>query len=157
MDLLLSGRRALVFGSSAGLGRAIAAGLVAEGAAVVVTSRDASKAAAVASEIGAAGSVGVDLSVAGAGAAAVAEAAAILGGLDVVIVNTGGGKPGPIMATDGADDAAYASMLRSALEVSRAAAPLVTAGDEPGRLVFLTARSIVEAPNRITSPVVGFW
>jgi 3-oxoacyl-[acyl-carrier protein] reductase len=145
MDLFLSGRRALVFGSSAGLGRAIAAGLVAEGAAVVVTSRDAGKAAAVATEIGAAGSVGVDLSVAGAGAAAVAEAASILGGLDVVIVNTGGGKPGPIMATDGADDAAYASMLRSALEVSRAAAPLITTGDEPGRLVFLTARSIVEA------------
>lgn len=145
MDLQLDGRRALVFGSSAGIGRACAAGLVAEGAAVVVTSRDPERAASVAAEIGATGSVGVDLAVAGAGARAVADAAALLGGLDVVIVNTGGGKPGPIMATDGADDAAYASMLRSALEVARAAAPLITAGAEPGRMVFLTARSIVEA------------
>lgn len=145
MDLHLTGRRALVFGSSAGLGRAVAAGLAAEGAAVVVTSRDADRAAATAAEVGAAGSVAVDLAVAGDGRRAVADAAALLGGLDIVIVNTGGGKPGPIMATDGADDAAYASMLRSALEVARAAAPWITGGDEPGRMLFLTARSIVEA------------
>ena len=54
-----------------------------------------------------------------------AEAVAALGGLDIVIVNTGGGKPGPILATDGADDAAYAAMLRPVLEISRAAAPHV--------------------------------
>lgn len=145
MDLHLTGRRALVLGSSSGIGRAVAAGLAAEGAAVIVTSRDAAKAAAVAAEIGAAGSVAIDLTVAGDGARAVAEAAAILGGLDIVIVNTGGGKPGPIMATDGADDAAYASMLRPALEVARAAAPWITDAATPGRMVFLTARSIVEA------------
>jgi 3-oxoacyl-[acyl-carrier protein] reductase len=145
MDLGLDGRRALVFGSSAGIGRALAATLAAEGAAVVVTSRDAAKAAAVAAEIGAAGSVEVDLTRPGAGAQAVAAAASILGGLDICVVNTGGGKPGPIMATDGADDAAYQSMLRPALEVSRAAASLITDPDRPGRLLYLTARSIVEA------------
>lgn len=145
MDLGLQGRRALVFGSSSGIGRAVAAGLVAEGAMVVVTSRDTDKAAAVASEIGAAGSVAVDLTVPGEGARAVADAAGILGGLDICVVNTGGGKPGPIMATDGADDAAYQAMLRPALEVSRAAAPLITDPDRPGRLLYLTARSIVEA------------
>ena len=52
--------------------------------------------------------------------------------------------PGPILATDGHDDAAYHSMLRPALEVSRAAAPHLTA-DGKGRLVFMTARSVVEA------------
>lgn len=145
MDLHLTGRRALVLGSSSGLGRAVAEGLVAEGAAVVVTSRDAEKAAAVAGEIGAAGSVAIDLTVAGDGARAVAAAVAVLGGLDIVIVNTGGGKPGPILATDGADDAAYAAMLRPALEVARAAAPHVCDAANPGRMVFLTARSIVEA------------
>ena len=60
------------------------------------------------------------------------------------MVNTGGGTPGPILATDGADDAAYQSMLRPVLEISRAAAPHVTAGGR-GRLVYLTARSVVEA------------
>ena len=75
----------------------------------------------------------------------VADAAALLGGLDICVVNTGGGKPGPILATDGADDAAYASMLRPVLEITRAAAPLVTDPGRPGRLVYLTARSVVEA------------
>ncbi len=145
MELGLAGRRALVFGSSSGIGRAVAAGLVAEGAMVVVTSRDAGKAAAVAAEIGAAGSVAVDLTVPGDGARAVADATALLGGLDICVVNTGGGKPGPIMATDGADDGAYQAMLRPALEVSRAAAPLLVDADRPGRLLYLTARSIVEA------------
>ena len=144
MDLGLSGARALVLGSSSGLGKAVAAGFAAEGAAVVVSGRDVDKVAAAAAETGAAAGIPADLTVAGEGARLVAEAAAALGGLDICIVNTGGGKPGPIMATDGADDAAFASMLRPALEVSRAAAPLLAA-DGRGRLLFLTARSILEA------------
>ncbi len=144
MDLGLSGARALVLGSSSGLGKAVAAGLAAEGAAVVVTGRDVDKVAAAATESGAVAGIPADLTVAGEGARLVAEASAALGGLDVCIVNTGGGKPGPIMATDGADDAAFASMLRPALEVARAAAPLLAAGGR-GRLLFLTARSILEA------------
>ena len=74
----------------------------------------------------------------------VADAVDALGGLDIVVVNTGGGTPGPILSTDGHDDAAYHSMLRPVLEISRAAAPHVTAGGA-GRLVYLTARSVVEA------------
>lgn len=144
MDLGLAGRRALVFGSSSGLGRAIAETLVGEGAHVAVVSRDLDRARAAAAETGAAAAVRADLTVEGDGAAAVAEAAEALGGLDICVVNTGGGTPGPILATDGADDAAYRSMLRPVLEVSRAVAPFVTAGGH-GRLVYLTARSVVEA------------
>jgi NAD(P)-dependent dehydrogenase (short-subunit alcohol dehydrogenase family) len=36
-------------------------------------------------------------------------------------------------------------MLRPVLEISRAAAPLVTNPERPGRLVYMTARSMVEA------------
>lgn len=144
MDLGLTGKRALVFGSSSGLGRAVAARLAEEGASVVVTSRNAERAATTATGVGAVAAVVGDLTEAGTGARMVIEAADALGGLDIVVVNTGGGTPGPITATDGADDAAYRSMLRPALEISRAAAPLITA-DGAGRLVFLTARSVVEA------------
>ncbi len=147
MDLGLTGRRALVLGSSSGLGRAVAASLATEGAAVAVVSRDADRAAQAQADTGAAVALVGDLSEPGTGARLVADAVAALGGLDIVVVNTGGGKPGPITETDGADDAAYHSMLRPVLEVSRAAAPHVTAGGaaNPGRLVYLTARSVVEA------------
>ncbi len=144
MDLGLAGRRALVLGSSSGLGLAVATTLAAEGAAVAVTSRDAERAAAAAASARAAAALTGDLTVPGEAARFVAEAVHALGGLDVVVVNTGGGPPGPILATDGGDDTAYHAMLRPALEVSRAAAPHVVAGGD-GRLVYLTARSVVEA------------
>ncbi|WP_033288598.1 SDR family NAD(P)-dependent oxidoreductase [Amycolatopsis jejuensis] len=51
MELGLSGRRALVTGSSSGLGAAIAAKLAAEGAEVVVHGRDADRVSAVAATI----------------------------------------------------------------------------------------------------------
>ena len=97
MDLGLDGRRALVLGSSSGLGRAIAATLLAEGALVAVVSRDRERAADAAAELGAHAALVVDLVEPGAGDAVVADAVDALGGLDIVVVNTGGGTPGPIL------------------------------------------------------------
>jgi NAD(P)-dependent dehydrogenase (short-subunit alcohol dehydrogenase family) len=144
VDLGLGDRRALVFGSSSGLGRAVAAALLREGARVAVVSRSLDRARAALDEIGADVALRADLTVDGDGATAVAAAASAFGGLDICVVNTGGGPPGPILSTDGADDAAYRSMLRPVLEISRAAAPHVTA-EGIGRLVYLTSRSVVEA------------
>lgn len=144
MDLGLTNRRALVFGSSSGLGLAVAAVLAAEGCAVAVVSRDTGRSIAAADASRARAALVGDLTVPGDGARLVDEAVSALGGLDIVVVNTGGGKPGPILATAGHDDAAYQSMLRPVLEISRAAAPEIVRG-RAGRLVYLTARSVVEA------------
>lgn len=89
MDLGLSGKRALVTGSSTGLGQAIAQTLAAEGASVVVHGRDASRTDAVAEHIRAAG--GDAVSVTGdlatdAGADAVAATA---GDIDILVNNAG--------------------------------------------------------------------
>src|SRR3954471_19452337 len=84
MDLQLDGRRALVTGSSSGLGEAIARLLAAEGAAVVVHGRDRARTEAVAKDIGATAAVG-DLAT-DAGADAVAEAA---GEIDILVNNAG--------------------------------------------------------------------
>ncbi|MFN6547684.1 MULTISPECIES: SDR family NAD(P)-dependent oxidoreductase [Mycolicibacterium] len=89
MDLGLSGKRALVTGSSTGLGQAIAETLAAEGASVVVHGRDASRAKAVADGIRAGG--GDAVSVTGdlttdAGADAVAATA---GDIDILVNNAG--------------------------------------------------------------------
>lgn len=147
MKLGLDGRRALVLGGSSGLGRAIAVALAEEGALVAVGGRDPARVAQVAAEVEGHSVVG-DLTVPGAPHRVVDQAAVALGGLDVLVVNTGGGRPGGLLTgVEADDDDAYASMLRPALAVARRAAPLLAAGGagEPGRLVFLTARSVLEA------------
>jgi NAD(P)-dependent dehydrogenase (short-subunit alcohol dehydrogenase family) len=155
MDLGLDGARALVLGSSSGLGRAVARALVTEGAKVAVVSRDAARAAEACAAVGGAEALVGDLTVPDEPARLVAEAVAALGGLDICVVNTGGGKPGGILATSTDDSAAaYHSMLRPALDVARAAAPHLAAGGR-GRLVFLTARSVLEAsPDLALSSVM---
>lgn len=85
MDLGLTGKRALVTGSSAGLGEAIARLLAAEGAAVVVHGRNAERAGKVAADIGAAAVAIGDLST-DEGADAVADAA---GDVDILVNNAG--------------------------------------------------------------------
>lgn len=86
MDLGLSGKRALVTGSSSGIGAGIARMLAAEGCAVVVHGRNAARAQAVADEIGAAAVAIGDLAT-DAGADAVAAAA---GEIDILVNNAGG-------------------------------------------------------------------
>ena len=145
MDLGLAGRRALVFGSSAGLGEAVAAGLVAEGARVAVTSRTPERAEAARARLGAELAQHGDLVDDGVAARFVDDAAAAFGGLDILIVNTGGGSPGSLLdQDDDTDERAYRSMLRPVLASMRRAAPLLRRSDQ-GRIVVLTARSVVEA------------
>lgn len=154
MDLGLAGARALVLASSSGLGRAVAATLAAEGARVAVTSRSSERAEAARAAIGAELALTGELTEPGGGAALVAAAVEGLGGLDVCVVNTGGGTPGGLLDTEGKDDAAYHAMLRPALEIARAAAPHLADGGR-GRLVFMTARSVVEAtPDLALSSVM---
>ena len=145
VDLGLQGRRAIVFGSTSGLGRATAAALAAEGALVAISGRRAEVAAEIAASLPGAIAVVGDLTVVGEPARMVDEAAARLCGLDICVVNTGGGTPGGMTEVSAADEmAAYERMLRPALAVSRAAIPHLRASGD-GRLVYITARSVVEA------------
>ena len=61
MDLQLKGRRALVTGSSSGIGEAIARMLAEEGARVVVHGRNRERAEEIANSIGAAGEEGFNV------------------------------------------------------------------------------------------------
>ncbi|GAA1268188.1 3-oxoacyl-ACP reductase [Planotetraspora silvatica] len=92
MDLQLSGKRALVTGSSAGLGEVIARHLAAEGAAVVVHGRDEARTAAVAGSIrekGADAAVAIGDLATDAGAEEVATAALKGGPVDILVNNVG--------------------------------------------------------------------
>jgi len=92
MDLQLGGKRALVTGSSSGLGEEIARVLAAEGAAVVVHGRDEARTEAVAKSIrggGGTASIAIgDLST-DAGADQVQAAAASEGPVDILVNNAG--------------------------------------------------------------------
>lgn len=88
----LKGRRALVTGSSQGIGRAIALGLAEYGADVMIHySREAGKAEAVANEAKAlgvrVGMVSADLAEAGAAEKILQATTAALGGIDILVLN----------------------------------------------------------------------
>ncbi|WP_062430799.1 SDR family NAD(P)-dependent oxidoreductase [Herbidospora daliensis] len=84
MDLQLTGKRALVTGSTGGLGAEIARTLAAEGVTVVVHGRDRARAEALAEEIG--GTVAIGDLATDEGADAVAEAAKEV---DILVNNLG--------------------------------------------------------------------
>ena len=92
MDLGIAGKRALVTGSSKGLGRAVAAALAAEGVHVAICSRNAESVAKTAAELKAQG-FPADLSAPGAVEKLVADVTQKLGGIDILVSNTGGPPP----------------------------------------------------------------
>lgn len=95
MELNLSGKRALVTGSSSGIGAGIARMLASEGVSVVVHGRDEERAAAVAASIGATGGTAVavcgDLADEARVEALAQTALAAFGGIDILVNNAGGG------------------------------------------------------------------
>jgi 3-oxoacyl-[acyl-carrier protein] reductase len=94
MDLGLNGRVALVTGASKGIGRGIAAELVAEGARVAISASSRERVEATAAELGAAAYVHDTTDVEHA-AVLVSEVQEALGPIDVLVCNTGGPPGGP--------------------------------------------------------------
>lgn len=92
MDLQLRGRRALVTGSSSGIGESIARMFAEEGCAVIVHGRNRERAEKIAAGIGAAGTAIGDLSTDEGAANVYAEAQAALGGGIEILVNNAGGS-----------------------------------------------------------------
>src|SRR5687768_2438455 len=95
MDLGLNGKRALVTGSTKGIGRAIAETLLAEGASVAICARTAEDVDTAVKELSANGIAtgsAVDASDADSLRAWVDRSATELGGIDIYVHNTSG-KP----------------------------------------------------------------
>jgi 3-oxoacyl-[acyl-carrier protein] reductase len=145
MDLKLKGKRALVQGSSTGLGRAIAEALAKEGADVIVSSRGGARLEQTAREIGAKLALASDMSKPGAGAALVAEAEKRLGSIDILVVNTGGPPKGPfIELTTQQWTEGFQSLWLGATESIRAVLPSMKE-KRFGRILLVTSASAREA------------
>jgi 3-oxoacyl-[acyl-carrier protein] reductase len=152
VDLGLNGRRALVTAASSGIGRACAEALVAEGAKVFIASRDPRSIANAAHAVGATGWSAHDLSRAGDPEALVSEAADRLGGLDIVVVNTGGPPTGLFESiAPPAWEEAIDVVLMSAVRLAKAALPHLKQSDQ-GRVVVITSISVRQPiPNLVLS------
>jgi 3-oxoacyl-[acyl-carrier protein] reductase len=94
VDLQLNGKRALVTGSSSGIGAGIATVLAREGCRVVVHGRDEARTRAVAKSLVDSGSEACvvigDLATAEGSAAVAAEVERLTGGIDILVNNAGG-------------------------------------------------------------------
>ncbi|HZS38605.1 MAG TPA: SDR family oxidoreductase [Polyangia bacterium] len=147
MELGLEGRRAFVAGASAGLGRAIADGLLAERVRLAICARGAERLERTRDELVAARggevhAIAADVSDGAQAVGAIAEAADALGGLDILIVNSGGPPPGPFRAHDEAAwRGAVDSLLLSSVRMVRAALPHLDRSSQ-ARVIFLASLAV---------------
>ena len=154
MDLGLGGARALVGGGSGGLGGAIAAVLSAEGATVGLTARPSERLDAAAARLGAL-ALPADLASQDGPAAAVAAAVEAFGGLDLLVVNSGGPPPGRFEDLDEAAwQKAIDGTLWSTLRLLRAALPHLREGRDPAILVILSSSVREPIPGLTTSNLI---
>ena len=124
MDLGLTGKIALVLGSTGGLGRASAAALAAEGAHVVIAGRRAELVGEVAESLPSATGVVVDLADPDAPALLVNRAREQFGEVDIVVLNGGGPPPGAADSfTAEAAQAAFDLLLKQHISLVGAVLP----------------------------------
>ena len=154
MDLGLNGLRALVGGGSSGLGAAVATVLAAEGGRVAVSARPSDRLESVASRIGGT-AVPADLSSPDGPASAVAAAVEQLGGLDLLLVNSGGPPGGDFAALDEATwTIAIDGVLHAALRLIRAGLPHLRESSAPAILLILSSSAREPIPGLTTSNVL---
>lgn len=124
----LSGRRALVTGSSQGIGLALARALARAGADVTLNGREASRLAAAVELLRGEGLTVDTLVCDVTDEAAVLAASAALGTVDILVNNTGIHRRGPLETMPLADwEAVLKTNLTSAFLVARAVAPAMIA------------------------------
>lgn len=155
MDLGLEGKVALIAASSKGLGRAVATQLAAEGASVMLSSRDEAVLEKTAAEIKAATNVMVEYCVADLTREEdirhlVEETAGRFGGLDVLVTNSGGPPAGGFEDLREEDwSHAFELNLMSLVRLIRFSLPHMRERGE-GRIVVVASSSIKQPIENLT-------
>jgi NAD(P)-dependent dehydrogenase (short-subunit alcohol dehydrogenase family) len=151
MHIDLTGKTALVTGSTAGIGRAIAAGLAAAGAQVFINGRTPEKVAAAVESIRAAqpsaklGAAPGDVSTP-EGCDAVVKA---VGEVDILVNNTGIFAVSPFFETPDSEwDRHFQVNVMSGVRLSRALMPAMLRRDW-GRIVFVSSESALNIPTEM--------
>jgi 3-oxoacyl-[acyl-carrier protein] reductase len=154
MDLGLTGRRIVVGGASRGLGAAIAGAVAAEGAKVAAIARPSPDLAAQPDLIGAL-AIPADLSDPAGPGQAIEQAVEAMGGIDGLVVNSGGP---PLGTFDALDEAAWVraidGTLLAAIRLIRAALPALRQSDAPAIVIVLSSSVREPVPGITTSNVL---
>jgi len=148
MDLQLNGKTALVTGSTAGIGLAIATSLAAEGAQVTINGRTAKRVEQAIAKIRKAHPkakvAGIDADV--ASAAGCEKIAAALPQVDILVNNAGIFEPKPFTEiSDGDWDRFFQTNVMSGVRLSRFYFPKMLQRDW-GRIVFISSESALQIP-----------
>lgn len=156
MDLALRGRRIAVTGASAGIGRAVAVTLAAEGARLTLGARRPEPLDRLAAELGGdALAVAADLATT-AGVSALLAGAQRLGALDGLVCCVGSTPLGGFADLD--DDAwqrAFDTKLLATIRMVRAALPLLRAGHDARVVVIGGTSAFDPRPPLLTSAVMN--
>jgi len=161
MDLEISEKVALVTGASRGIGLAIAEALAAEGARVVMSSRNEERLKQAAARIGAI-AIPADVSQAGHIESLLEQTRDRIGNPDILIVNAGGPPPGSALGLDDQTWSQAAELtLMSAVRLARVCVPAMRAR-KWGRIIHITSTSVVTPianlvlSNALRSAVTAF-
>jgi len=152
MELVLSGRRALVTGAAGGIGRAAARALADEGCHLALLDRDAAALDALAVDLRAAGVSVTTHSCDVTDEVAVGEAVRAAGELDVLIGCAGISGPvgTPLADTALADwEAVFAVNVRGTFLVLRAAIPALRRSDAASVVLVASDSALVAAPGMV--------
>lgn len=166
MNLQIAGKVALVTGASQGIGRAVAAGLAAEGVRVVLCARNEGPLSKAVEAIRLAGgeafAVPGDVGSARGVSDLLATTTRYHGAPAILVVNAGGPPTGPAATTsDEAWAKAFELTLMSAVRLSRATLPAMQAAGW-GRIINITSLSVrqpvknLALSNALRAAVTGF-
>ncbi|WP_127522228.1 SDR family oxidoreductase [Mesorhizobium sp. Z1-4] len=156
MELNLSGKKALVLGSTKGLGHGIASALAAEGATVGIVGRTSESAIEVASAIdGSAHGFSCDTTSADQIDALHANATARIGAIDILVLNGGGPPPGSAQGVD--SDlwrASFDSMFVNLVRLADLVLPQMIEA-KFGRIISVISSGVIEPiPNLAISNTI---
>lgn len=145
----LSGKRAIVTGSTRGIGRVIAEALIAAGAQVIISSENSDDTQVAAEELGQTG-IACDVADDAALEHLVAGAIAAMGGIDILICNAGiTGHHGPLSTIDMDDYARVMAInLRSQVVLANLCLPHIAAS-QSGSVILIASISALRGNGAI--------
>ena len=151
MKLNLENKKALVMGSSDGIGKAIAESLIKEGAEVYLCSRTEEKLQICQNEIGAAGYEVCDLRRPGSSKEIIEKLLSKIGRLDILVTNTGGPDKGSFMEVSQKQwETDFQALWMSPVEAIQAVLPSMR-DNKFGRILMVTSIAAKEPLAGLTT------